>query len=64
MSVPFCAIESVPDECQEELYRYYVNRGSNINKNVPLATACKADAEKYCKNLLDTGAGAVIACLR
>jgi hypothetical protein len=28
--------EIVPDECQSEVYNYYIVRGKNINANVPL----------------------------
>jgi hypothetical protein len=38
----------VPEDCQEEVYQYYINRNPNINKNIPLARACKADVAKMC----------------
>lgn len=30
--------ETVPDECQEDVYQYLITRGKNINANIPLGT--------------------------
>eukprot|EP00882_Tetradesmus_deserticola_P009845 GHRQ01010403.1.p1 GENE.GHRQ01010403.1~~GHRQ01010403.1.p1 ORF type:complete len:576 (+),score=223.19 GHRQ01010403.1:287-2014(+) len=59
--------ENVPDDCQEDVYQFMITRGKNINANIPLAKACKADAEKLCKNTWvfgPTAEGRIIACLR
>ncbi|WIA10935.1 hypothetical protein OEZ85_011100 [Tetradesmus obliquus] len=59
--------ETVPDECQEDVYQFMITRGKNINANLPLAKACQADAEKLCKNTWvfgPTAEGRIIACLR
>ncbi|KAF8068300.1 hypothetical protein HT031_001987 [Scenedesmus sp. PABB004] len=59
--------ESVPEECQEEVYQFMITRGKNINANIPLAKACKDDALKLCNNSWLIGApqdGRVINCLR
>ncbi len=39
---------SVPEDCTEDVYQYYINRNTNINKNIPLARACKNDVSKMC----------------
>ena len=56
----------VPDKCQEEVYAFYIKRAKNVNANVPLARACKADAEKLCDEtwFFGGGEGKVLACLR
>ncbi|GFR46876.1 hypothetical protein Agub_g8517 [Astrephomene gubernaculifera] len=56
----------VTDACREEVYQYKISRNSNINKNVPLAKACKIDAEKHCNITWFFGykSGQIISCLR
>ncbi|GFR44890.1 hypothetical protein Agub_g6234 [Astrephomene gubernaculifera] len=56
----------ISDECREEVFAYKVQRNSNINANVPLAKACKVDADKFCNVTWFFGykSGQVIACLR
>ncbi|KAI8465216.1 MAG: hypothetical protein J3K34DRAFT_379960 [Monoraphidium minutum] len=58
--------EVVPEDCEDEVYSFYINRSKNINFNVPLAKACKLDAEKMCNATWFFGPteGRVIACLR
>ncbi|KAG1660746.1 hypothetical protein FOA52_010620 [Chlamydomonas sp. UWO 241] len=57
---------SVSDDCREEVYQYHISRDANINKNIPLARACKADADKFCNVTWFFGykAGQVTGCLR
>ncbi|GBF99737.1 hypothetical protein Rsub_12450 [Raphidocelis subcapitata] len=57
---------NIPEACEIEVYNYYIERSKNINANVPLARACKADAEKLCTNTPQYGPkdGRIIACLK
>ncbi|EFJ50973.1 hypothetical protein VOLCADRAFT_103617 [Volvox carteri f. nagariensis] len=57
---------SVSDACREEVYQYKISRNTNINKNIPLAKACKVDAESHCNNTWFFGytTGKIITCLR
>jgi len=59
------ATSSVSEACREEVYQFYVQRNTNINKNVPLARACKTDAQKHCDVTWFFGykAGNIISCL-
>ncbi|GIL97843.1 hypothetical protein Vretimale_3387, partial [Volvox reticuliferus] len=59
-------VPEISDECREEVYAFKIQRNSNINANVPLAKACKADADKFCNVTWFFGykSGQVIACLR
>eukprot|EP00798_Chlamydomonas_sp_ICE-L_P019976 gene19976-26687_t len=41
-------LPEVSDECRNEVYAFKISRDSNINKNIPLAKACKIDAENLC----------------
>ncbi|PNH09949.1 Golgi apparatus protein 1 [Tetrabaena socialis] len=56
----------VSDACREEVFQYKIGRNSNINKNIPLAKACKVDAEKHCNITWFFGykSGQIISCLR
>ncbi|KXZ55868.1 hypothetical protein GPECTOR_2g1419 [Gonium pectorale] len=56
----------VSDACREEVYQYKISRNANINKNIPLAKACKIDAEKHCNITWFFGykSGQIISCLR
>ncbi|KAG1672451.1 hypothetical protein FOA52_013237 [Chlamydomonas sp. UWO 241] len=52
-------------KCTEDLAAFKIDRSSNINKDVPLARACKDDVSKWCQYASDTTApGSVLACLR
>ncbi|KAJ9518654.1 hypothetical protein QJQ45_018663 [Haematococcus lacustris] len=57
---------SVSDACREDVYQFKIQRSTNINLNVPLARACKVDAEQHCNITWFFGfrAGQVITCLR
>lgn len=57
---------SVSEDCKEAVFQFKIRRDSNINANLPLAKACKSDAEKYCNATWYFGneAGHIIACLR
>ncbi|KIY94078.1 hypothetical protein MNEG_13882 [Monoraphidium neglectum] len=52
--------------CREEVLGFRIERNSNINKNVPLARACAADAVKHCNVTWFFGYrnGSVISCLK
>lgn len=49
--------------CREEISAFYEDRSKSINKNLQLATACKGDVQKFCKDTKQE-AGAITACLR
>ncbi|GIL70396.1 hypothetical protein Vretimale_3583 [Volvox reticuliferus] len=57
---------SISDACREEVYQYKISRNTNINRNIPLAKACKVDAEKHCNITWFFGykSGQIISCLR
>eukprot|EP00884_Botryococcus_braunii_P009911 jgi/Botrbrau1/18921/Bobra.177_2s0075.1 len=52
------------EACKKELADFKIDLGSNINKNIPLAEACKDDAAKLCKDEDATDPGAILPCLR
>mmetsp|Transcript_18814 Transcript_18814/g.52452 ORF Transcript_18814/g.52452 Transcript_18814/m.52452 type:complete len:892 (-) Transcript_18814:83-2758(-) len=55
----------VSQDCVEELDQFKMDRATNINKDLSLATACKGDVEKFCGNdELYPETGAVLTCLR
>ncbi|KAG2445817.1 hypothetical protein HXX76_000421 [Chlamydomonas incerta] len=56
----------VSDACREEVYQYKISRNANINRNIPLAKACKIDADKHCNITWFFGykSGQIISCLR
>ncbi|GBF94315.1 hypothetical protein Rsub_06937 [Raphidocelis subcapitata] len=55
----------VSDACREELFKYKLDRNTNINKDTPLAYACKDDVAKGCPKASDASEpGSVIYCLR
>ncbi|KAG2498297.1 hypothetical protein HYH03_003558 [Edaphochlamys debaryana] len=56
----------VTDACREEVYQYKISRNANINRNIPLAKACKVDADKHCNITWFFGykSGQIISCLR
>lgn len=58
--------DTISDSCREDVYQYKILRNTNINLNVPLAKACKIDAEKFCNVSWFFGykTGQVISCLR
>ncbi len=41
--------------CKKELTSFKIQRSTNINMDLPLAKACKADAEKFCANKYEVG---------
>ena len=41
--------------CKKELTGFRIQRSTNINMDLPLAKACKADAEKFCANKYEVG---------
>lgn len=41
--------------CKKELISFKIQRSTNINMDLPLAKACKADAEKFCANKYEVG---------
>jgi len=52
-------------ECREEVGEFKIDRATNINKDIPLALACKDDAEKFCNtSSIYPEPGAVLTCLR
>ncbi|GLI58992.1 hypothetical protein VaNZ11_000814 [Volvox africanus] len=59
-------VPEISDDCREDVYAFKIQRNSNINANVLLAKACKADADKFCNVTWFFGykSGQVIACLR
>lgn len=53
----------VSKDCRKQVAAFYQDRSKSINKNLQLATACKADVKKFC-NATKQEEGAVTACLR
>ncbi|GLI60743.1 hypothetical protein VaNZ11_002971 [Volvox africanus] len=54
----------VVDKCVEALAAFKIDRSKKINKDVPLAKACKDDVDKLCKDANDDKApGSVVSCL-
>eukprot|EP00798_Chlamydomonas_sp_ICE-L_P012178 gene12178-15298_t len=52
-------------KCLTELTDFKIDKSSNINKDIPLATACKDDVAKFCPKVSDDKSpGSVVACLR
>ena len=45
----------ISDACKKELTGFKIDRSTNINMDIPLAKACKADAEKHCANKYEVG---------
>ncbi|KAK9838535.1 hypothetical protein WJX81_005974 [Elliptochloris bilobata] len=56
--------KTLTDECKAELASFKIDQGENINKNLPLAAACKDDASKLCADQDPNDPVAVLACLR
>ena len=48
--------------CKQELTSFKIQRSTNINMDLPLAKACKADAEKFCANKFEVRCVQDIAC--
>ncbi|CAL5218414.1 g90 [Coccomyxa viridis] len=48
--------------CKKELTSFKIQRSTNINMDLPLAKACKADAEKFCANKYENYG--ILGCLR
>uniref|UniRef100_A0A061QLM5 Golgi apparatus protein 1 n=1 Tax=Tetraselmis sp. GSL018 TaxID=582737 RepID=A0A061QLM5_9CHLO len=52
-------------DCLDELAEFKADRSTNINKDLPLATACKDDAKKFCtEEYVMPESGSVLTCLR
>jgi len=57
--------DGLSDDCLDELAEFKADRSTNINKDLPLATACKEDARKLCTSeYVMPEPGAVLTCLR
>ena len=55
----------VTEVCKADVLKFKMDISTNINLNVEMATACKADAANFCKYTKDLDfPGKVIACLR
>uniref|UniRef100_A0A7R9V0N1 Golgi apparatus protein 1 n=1 Tax=Chlamydomonas euryale TaxID=1486919 RepID=A0A7R9V0N1_9CHLO len=55
----------VTQKCIDDIVAFKIDRSSNINKDVPLARACKDDVAKWCQYANDKNApGSTLACLR
>jgi Golgi apparatus protein 1 len=55
----------VSAKCVNALAAFKMDRSKMINKDVPLAKACKDDVAKVCKSVSDTSSpGAVLGCLK
>jgi len=55
----------VSEDCKKELDDFKSDRATNINKDLGLATACKEEVKKHCKeDQLYSEPGAVLTCLR
>jgi hypothetical protein len=54
------AAETVPDECQEDVYQFMITRGKNINANIPLG---EQQAELQLPELGEMAAAAAAAAL-
>ncbi|CAK0736969.1 hypothetical protein CVIRNUC_000833 [Coccomyxa viridis] len=52
----------ISDACKKELTGFKIDRSTNINMDIPLAKACKADAEKHCANKYENYG--ILGCLR
>lgn len=47
-ATPSYSGSKVGDKCKKALTEFKIQRAENINRDLPLAKACKADAEKLC----------------
>ncbi|EFN51157.1 hypothetical protein CHLNCDRAFT_141382 [Chlorella variabilis] len=52
------------EACAKELDAFRVDAATNINKNVPLAIACKRDVDVRCKDVTPDDEAGVLHCLR
>ncbi|KAI3428234.1 hypothetical protein D9Q98_006614 [Chlorella vulgaris] len=51
--------------CREELAAFKADRATNVNKNVPLAFACRRDIRRHCRpKKVGSEPGAIMDCLR
>ena len=50
--------------CKKELTSFKIQRSTNINMDLPLAKACKADAEKFCANKYEVGCQVLATWMR
>lgn len=55
----------VSNKCAKDLAAFKIDRASSINKDIPLARACKDDVGKFCSAKSDAAQpGSVLECLR
>lgn len=55
----------ISDDCHEAIREFKIDRGVNINKDLPLARACTRDVGKFCNGTnVYPEPGAIITCLR
>lgn len=56
--------KTVKEACLTELAEFQANLTTNVNKDIPLAIACEADAKKLCSDMAsEISEAAVSACL-
>jgi len=56
---------TISEPCKEEMRDFKVDRATNINKDIRLATHCKQDVVKFCNDSnIYPEPGAVLTCLR
>ena len=57
---------TVSKDCYKELFVFLMDESTNINKDIPMAKACKKDVKKHCKNepAGSTVSAPYISCLR
>ena len=59
------ADDTVSGECRQELASFKADRATNVNKDVPLALACRRDIRRHCRpKSLRNGPAAIMDCLR
>lgn len=57
--------KKISKDCNQELREFKIDRGVNINKDLPLARACVRDVSKYCNGTnVYPEPGAILTCLR
>lgn len=62
MAAALCALQDKQDNitnsaCQEEVFYYQLMEVTDFRNDVILAEACRADVEKYCKDVEPGGCG-------
>ena len=51
----------ISEACKKEVISFKIQRSNNINMDLPLAKACKADADKFCANKYEVGCAILCA---